>query len=511
MNETIVMEEHVEVFKNHGLSEKEIQNQLETFKKGIPFIRIVAPAAINHGIEKYSETEQQQWIDLFEKEKENLDLIKFVPASGAATRMFKFLHQFLADFDAENDDIHEFLNKKENKDLKTFFESLENFAFYNLVLERLQSKFPDYLELKKEQQYFLFVKEMLHKKGLNFGKTPKGLIPFHRYEKRYKTAFEEQLYEAAFYAVSQGVAKLHFTVSEEHLEDFQKEYDRIISSLKRDLNCDFEISFSFQKKKTDTVAATLTNELFLDKKGNPVFRPGGHGALLENLNDLDADVVFVKNIDNVVASNQAEEIAFYKKMLAGRLLSLQNRIFSYIKILESENSPEKLEAISNFIKVELKIEIFDFSKKEMLKILNRPIRICGVVENTGAPGGGPFLVEDEKGKRSYQIVETAEIDMKNPTQKSLVDRATHFNPVDLVCGVRNYKGEKFDLTKFSNPDSGFIARKSHQGKPIKALERPGLWNGAMANWNTVFVEVPLITFNPVKKVVDLLNPAHQNS
>lgn len=510
MTELPTMEKNAEIIENQSLSEREIRNQLAIFKSGIPFVNITAAAEIDSGIEYYDKEEQEKWISIFENEKDNLNLMKFVPASGAATRMFKFLHEFLADFNIQEVSLKEYLDNPKHEDLKTFYNHLKDFAFYDLIIQNLKSKYSDFPVLEKEEQFLLFVQEMLSEEGLNFAALPKGLIPFHHYKNKSRTAFEEHLYEAAFYVNSNGKSEIHFTVSEDHLELFKKCYNAIIEAIKNDTKSDFEVTYSFQKKKTDTVAATPDNQLFLDENGNPVFRPGGHGALIENLNELDADIIFIKNIDNVSTQNEIETIAHYKKMLAGRLLDLQKKIFDYVRILkEGKPSDPMLREIAGFIKTELKIPLVSESKQDFIQLLNRPVRICGVVENTGAPGGGPFLVKDSDGNESFQIVEMAEINTENPDHKSIVAQATHFNPVDLVCGIRNYQGEKFDLLKFINPESGFIAKKSYQGQPIKALERPGLWNGGMAKWLTVFVEVPLITFNPVKKVVDLLDKAHQ--
>ncbi|QQX77363.1 MULTISPECIES: DUF4301 family protein [Aequorivita] len=503
-------EKNIQQIKNHGLSEAKVARQLEIFKKGIPFANVVEPASADNGIAVFSETEQNHFVALFEAEKDRLDLLKFVPASGAATRMFKFLHQFLENYDFENEDIDAFLQKEENRNLKIFFESIEKFPFSSLVKEKLEAKFPDFKNFEKGKRFYFFVKEMLKETGLNFSNTPKGLVPFHDYGENYVTAFDEQLYEAAFYASANGIANLHFTVSEEHEEKFKKRYEEIQETVENKTGVRFNISYSFQKKETDTVAATTENKAFLDENGDLVFRPSGHGALLENLNEVDADIVFIKNIDNVVSQNYVETIAFQKKVLAGKMLSLQQKIFGFVEKLHAANpSEEVLKNASEFISKELFIKNTPIYKEEILKILKRPIRVCGVVENTGAPGGGPFLIKDKNGNLSYQIVEMSQIDKNNTQQKVLVEKATHFNPVDLVCGLRNYKGKKYDLLKFSDPDTGFISHKSYYGKPIKALELPGLWNGAMANWNTVFVEVPLITFNPVKTVNDLLNKEHQ--
>ena len=502
-------EKNLQQIEKHGLTEAKLQQQLTIFKNGIPFTNVLEPASADNGIEIFSEEEQIGFANLFEAEKDKLDLLKFVPASGAATRMFQFLHHFLESYNFK-ENIDEYLQKEENDNLRIFFNSLQDFAFSPLVFEKLHAKIPEFENLEKGEKHYFFVKEMLEENGLNFSNTPKGLVPFHKYGKEYVTAFGEQLYEAAFYAASNGTAKIHFTVSEDHEEKFKKRFEEVKNKIEEKTGIIFNISYSFQKKETDTVAATLENELFLDENGDLLFRPSGHGALLENLNDMDGDIIFIKNIDNVVSENYINSIAFQKKVLAGKLISLQMKIFGFVEMLNSGNTSEEfLWKVVAFISEELKIHNVLVDKELLLSILERPIRICGVVENTGAPGGGPFLVKDKGGNISYQIVEMSEIDIQNPEQKKLVAEATHFNPVDLVCGVRNYKGEKFDLLKYSDPDAGFISNKSYNGKPIKALELPGLWNGAMANWNTIFVEVPLITFNPVKTVNDLLSEVHQ--
>ncbi len=503
-------EKNKQQINSHGLSEVEIMRQLEIFKKGIPFTNVIEATSVGNGIKAFSESEKQNYANLFESQKDNLDLLKFVPASGAATRMFKFLHRFLDVYDP-NDDIDDFLQKEKNSDLKTFFDSLEKFPFTGKVFKSLESKFPRFSDYEKGKMFLLFVQEMLGEDGLNYSHTPKGLVPFHKNGNDYITAFGEQLYEAAFYSSSKGVAHLHFTVSEEHEVKFRKRHEEIQHFVEKRTGMKFNISYSFQKKKTDTIAATLNNEPFLDENRNLIFRPSGHGALLQNLNEMDADVIFIKNIDNVISEKYVEVVALHKKVLAGKLISLQQKIFSLVADLKTESpSEESLNDAFEFISEELRITEVPKNKNSILNILERPIRICGVVENTGAPGGGPFVIKNSRGEVSRQIVEMSQIDINNPEQKALVDRATHFNPVDLVCGVRNYNGEKFNLLEFADPDAGFISEKSYQGKPIKALELPGLWNGAMANWNTVFVEVPLITFNPVKTVNDLLNEVHQS-
>ncbi len=507
----MLTEKHSEQIKSHGLSEAEINRQLQIFRKGIPFVDVVEAASVENGIGQLTPEQQKDLVSLFDSKKDELQLLKFVPASGAATRMFKFLHQFLENYDPENQPIDVLLEQEGKSDLKKFFDHIDQFAFSPLVFENLHSKYPDYPHLDKGKRYFLFVKEMLSEEGLNYSHTPKGLIPFHRYGEGYSTAFGEQLLETAYYASSNGVANIHFTISDGHQLKFTERYLQIKNAVEEATKVHFNITYSFQKKQTDTIAVTINNLPFLDEENRLLFRPAGHGALLENLNNVDADIVFIKNIDNVVSKKYVETIAFWKKVLAGKLLTLQQRIFAFMEDLEENPSSEVLSEIRNFISEEFKIETATLEKEKLRHILNRPLRVCGVVENTGAPGGGPFLVRDEKGGKSFQIVEMSQIDFSVSSQKALVDKATHFNPVDLVCGIKNYKGEKFNLLEYSDPEAGFISEKSYHGKKLRALERPGLWNGAMAHWNTYFVEVPLITFNPVKTVNDLLNPVHQTS
>ncbi|HZW77286.1 MAG TPA: DUF4301 family protein [Flavobacteriaceae bacterium] len=487
----------------------EIEKQLRIFKQGIPYVNIVAPASIGKGILKLSPEEQAKFAAHFEKLQDQLEIVKFVPASGAATRMFKFLHQFLEDYNPDREDVEAFLEKEEHLPVKEFFEGRKDFAFHDLIMEQLVSKYPEYHDLPRGRRYFLFVKEMLDEEGLNFGDIPKGLVPFHNCTEDYRTAFGEQLYESVFYAASNGKAKVHFTVSPQHEEKFRRRFEEIERRIEEITNVEFDVSYSFQKKETDTVAVTPENELYYDEHGSLLFRPSGHGALLENLNDIDADIIFIKNIDNVIHRKHTETIGFYKKMLAGKLLEVQQSVYNFLQKAELSFDENLVEEIKDFTASTFHLSGIPTEKKQLIHLLNRPLRVCGVVENTGAPGGGPFLVKHPDEHYSYQIVEMSQIDPKDEKHMQLVSKATHFNPVDLVCGVRNYKGEKFNLMEFCDPNTGLITEKSHQGKPIKALERPGLWNGAMAHWNTIFVEVPLITFNPVKTVNDLLNDAHQ--
>ncbi|WP_203294726.1 DUF4301 family protein [Luteirhabdus pelagi] len=506
----MLTDQDLKQIEEHGSSRLQVEQQLKTFEKGIPFTHVITAATIDNGITHLSQKEEEKLVSLYEKKKDTLELVKFVPASGAATRMFRFLHTFLSEYDPEDESFAQYCKRTDNKAAKTFFDSLKHFPFTNEVRRVIRQQYDDYKNSQKGPRAIYYAKALLTDKGLKYADKPKGLVPFHKYTKYSATAFEEQLYEAAFYAAARGKAFLHFTFSEEHLNAFRKEFHDIKNRVEKKTKTEFHISYSFQEKATDTIAATPTNEPFRDEEGNLVFRPGGHGALIKNLNEVDADVVFIKNIDNVVAEPYVEDIAHYKKMLGGKLLSVQQQTFTYLKALsESTVSKETINDIKAFLWNELNCKDIPDTPKELYKKLHRPIRVCGVVKNTGAPGGGPFWVIDSDGSTTLQIVETAQIDLDNATQQNTVQTATHFNPVDIVCGVRDHTGKKYDLEDFVNNKAGFISQKSLNGKPLKAMELPGLWNGGMAYWNTIFVEVPLQTFNPVKTVNDLLNREHQ--
>lgn len=505
----------IEQIKAHGLTEKKVLSDLQQFEKGIPFTHLISAATHNNGILKFSKEQQNELIALYEKNQDALSIVKFVPASGAATRMFEHLHRFVETYNPDDQKFNAYLKENDTQMLEDFLKGLPHFAFIKSLRKKIRKRYPDYKFYKKGKRTHLLVKTLLEEEGLNYSNLPKGLIPFHRYNKNTATAFEEQLLEAGHYATShpdsyRDQAYLHFTFSEQYVEHFKKEFNDVKNRVERKAKCNFNISYSFQKSSTDTIAVTLNNKPVRDDHKNFHFRPAGHGALIENLNDIDADLVFIKNIDNVVIESQVEEIANHKKILAGKLLEVQSKMF---KLLKSINKFPKdqtlLTDVRGFMASELNIKNLPESLEAAKNMLNRPIRVCGMVQNTGAPGGGPFWIQRPDGTISLQIVELSQVDTSDTHQMNIVKEATHFNPVDLVCGLKNYKGEKFDLTRYVNPNSGFIAHKSHQGKKIKALELPGLWNGAMAHWNTLFVEVPLSTFNPVKTVNDLLRESHQ--
>lgn len=371
--------------------------------------------------------------------------------------------------------------------------------------------------LLEERQYKAIVSNLLEAAGLNYGALPKGLLKFHRYADGVRTPLEEHLVEGALYAAGKsGEANVHFTVSTEHRQLFQQLVDAKVAEYEAKYGIRYHVSFSEQKPSTDTVAADMENKPFRDK-GKLLFRPGGHGALIENLNDLDADVVFIKNIDNVVPDRLKGDTVTYKKLLAGVLVTLQAKAFDYLRLLDGGHySHDQLEEIIRFVQRDLRCRRADLKQLEdadlviyLRKKLNRPMRVCGMVKNVGEPGGGPFLAYNPDGTVSLQILESSQIDMKDPEKKAMFEQGTHFNPVDLVCAVRDYKGNKFNLLNYVDKATGFISYKSKGGKELKALELPGLWNGSMSDWNTVFVEVPLSTFNPVKTVNDLLREQHQ--
>ena len=504
-------ETDLEQISKEGLRVEKVMEQIDTFIYGIPFAEVVTAASIGNGIELIGKSDQQKIVDLFEEKKGDLDLVKFVPASGAATRMFGFLHRFLEDFNPDKEKLNDYLENQEDPLLSNFLNSIKEFAFVDQVRKRIREKYPDYRLGKKGTRAYIFIKMMLTDKGLNFSNMPKGLIPFHKYLKYSTTAFEEQLYESSYYASAKDEAFLHFTFSENHVNFFKNEFEDVKNRVTKKTKTKFNISYSFQKKETQTIAVSERNVPARNQKGELIFRPSGHGALLENINDIDADIIYIKNIDNVVIEGLAENSSFYKKMLAGKLLWIQNKVFGYLRVLaDDEFDTAWLNEVKSFLWNELNIKDIPDDIETIEDILNRPIRVCGMVKNVGAAGGGPFWVKDVMGKTTLQIVELAQINTKNEQQQRIVAQATHFNPVDLVCGVRDYKGNKFDLSRFTDPNAGFITQKSENGVPIKALELPGLWNGGMADWNTALVEVPLSTFNPVKTVNDLLNKEHRS-
>ena len=502
---------------NRGISIKNIKQQLHFLQHGINKTNLVEPATIDNGILQLSEKEIEAKLLFFENNKHSLKLLKFVPASGAATRMFKFLISFVEEYDFNIESLQAFLERKKDNELHLFISSIEKFPFFEAINTQLKSEFSNFEMLSGDQKNFYFVKFLLSTDYLNYANKPKGILPFHKYELNTVTPAEEHIQECVSYAGGNGNSQLHFTVSEVHQQQFEEIIDSVKSEIEATSNISISVSYSYQNERTDTLAVDSENNLLRDDSGQLIFRPGGHGSLIENLNALDADIIFIKNIDNVIYGNN-EQIALYKKALAGILIELQQRLFSYLKELETVIvTDQKLTEIETFLEEKLFTKVAYHNdnvnletKTECLKkALNKPLRVCGMVKNEGEAGGGPFWVRNSTGEISLQIVESSQVDLENEQQKKILTAATHFNPVDLVCGIKNYKNERLNLEDFIDVDSGFIVDKTVLGKKIKGYELPGLWNGAMYNWLTVFVEVPLITFNPVKTVNDLLKPTHQ--
>ncbi len=514
-----ITDKDIKLIKSKGLTVDKVLSQIETFKNGIPFVALRSPATHDNGILKFSENYQSELIKIYDSRSANLETIKFVPASGAATRMFKDLFRFLDNYDYNKESLNSYTNHEKADAIRLFLIGLEKFPFYDLVMSKVREAYPKFESLSEGKQLYIFIEMMLKEKGLHFGAYPKGLLPFHNYTDSIATSFEEHLYEAAGYNTNQnGDSKLHFTISKEHLQGFKGEFERIKKKVEGKTKTNFIISYSFQKPETDTIAVDEDNEPFRTDDGMLMFRPGGHGALIENLDDLDADIIYIKNIDNVVVGKYQNEVSGYKKVLAGKLIEIQDEVFKILDAIDKKNPTEdELKDIKKLLvqqlNVRLPIDFDKFSEKYKLQFLraalNRPIRVCGMVINEGEPGGGPFWIKKENGRLILQIIETPQINKKDPRQRDILNSATHFNPVDLVCGVRDYKGNKFNLLDFVDPEAGFITKKTMNGKTLKALELPGLWNGAMSNWISIFVEVPLTTFNPVKSVNDLLKSAHQ--
>ena len=492
-----------------GISEQQIETQLGQFKTGFPFLKLEAAAAIGHGIVAPDNKEGKQYVEAWQQYKAaGKRVVKFVPASGAASRMFKDMFAFVdADYDKPTTDFE-----------KKYFDNIEKFAFYgelDAVCQKNNGK--GVKALMAEGNYKAVAANMLKAEGLNYGQLPKGLLLFHNYPEGPRTPMEEHLVEGALYAASNGEAHVHFTVSHEHMELFKQKVAQKADYYAQKYGIHYDITFSEQKPSTDTVAANPDGTPFRNSDGSLLFRPGGHGALIENLNEIEADVIFVKNIDNVVPDRLKGDTVLWKQIIAGVLVTLQKKAFDYLNLLDSgKYTHEQIEEMIRFVQQDLccrKADIKELEDAELViylrNKLNRPMRVCGVVKNVGEPGGGPFLTYNQDGTVSLQILESSQIDKSNTAYMEMFTKGTHFNPVDLVCAVKDYKGNAFDLPKYVDPSTGFISQKSKNGKELQALELPGLWNGAMSNWNTVFVEVPLSTFNPVKTVNDLLREQHQ--
>ena len=500
-----------------GSDPNHVEKQFAFFITGFDYANINRNVSIGDGMVTFTEQEVEHWNGVYESQVQHKEVVKFIPASGAASRMFKNLYEALQ-------------TEKLNDKAKLFLEKIQGFAFFADLKEQIEKSGYLFEEIIKDATSKIPIEYLLEEKGLNYGNLPKGLLKFHKYAGECRTALEEHLVESAKYAQSgDGLCRLHFTVSQEHLDKFNEWVVCVKEKYEKRFGVKYHISYSVQAPSTDTLAAEPDNTPFRVQNGNLLFRPGGHGALIANLNNIHADLVFVKNIDNVITEDKLESTIVYKKALAGYLFHLQKKSFEYQRQLgerrrekgegrkeslflkgnlsrEKVVNEDELKKIIFFAENELMIR-FDSenpTQNEVLKKLHRPMRICGVVKNEGEPGGGPFWVTNRKGETSLQIVESSQIDMNNPQQKAFFTSASHFNPVDMFCCFKDVHGNFFDLNKYVDPYTGFISQKTYEGRPLVAMELPGLWNGAMADWITIFVEVPLSTFNPVKTVFDLL-------
>lgn len=504
----MLKENDLRMIEKKGITAEMINTQLENFKNGFPFLKIKAVATLDNSIVSVDEGLASQCIKQWNDFKTQGGTVeKFVPASGAASRMFKDIFNFVTENKEETETAFE----------KFFFDNITKFAFFPLLNKACVENFKlNISELIQQGRYVDVARTLLDAKGLNYGSLPKGLLKFHRAAGgSVHTPVEEHMEEGAQYAAdAQHNVNLHFTVSPEHRKEFSKILDEKVPLMEKVWGVTYNISMSEQKSSTDTMAVTSDNTPYRDANGNLLFRPAGHGALIENLNDREAQVIFVKNIDNVVPSRLRNTTVRYKKVIAGYLVGIQQQVAKYLEMLDNGNAPlnELLAFVENklFTHNDATSKMDEASLTQYLRDkLNRPLRVCGMVRNEGEPGGGPYLTYNADGSYSPQILEAAQIDSNNPESVALMKSGTHFNPVDLVCYIKDYKGNKFNLKDYVDYSTGLISEKSKDGVAIKALELPGLWNGSMSNWNTIFVEVPIETFNPVKTVNDLLRPQHQ--
>lgn len=489
----MIEERDVRQLNDLGISEKQFEKQLENFETGIKPLPLIKASVVGDGILSYTKDEIDQLRTLYRRFKDSLDIVKFVPASGAATRMFKKLFQGIEEL--KN-------NEPLNSDANDLLNNLTDYPFYELLESHFKKKGKTIGELINDNSQLEILEAIIYEDGLGYGNLPKALIEFHKENDSSITSLEEQFVELRDYAKSDGEGRLHITASLEHLDKIKAKCEALKEKYTSEIT--IKVEYSVQKQSTNTVAVNSDNTPVRLENGSLMFRPGGHGALLDNLNDIRAQLIFIKNIDNVSKQSLQASNSVYKELLAGRLLEMRENIHNLLNGLIHESGRERASKII-YERWGLKVQ----TEKEIKEVLDRPIRVCGMVKNTGAPGGGPFWVEEGDGSRSMQIVESSQIDMNDETQKTIFENSTHFNPVDVVCWVEDHSGVKFDLSKYRDESTGFISEKSNQGKILKAQELPGLWNGAMAHWITEFVEVPLHTFNPVKTVNDLLTEGHK--
>ncbi|MBP5527818.1 MAG: DUF4301 family protein [Bacteroidales bacterium] len=492
-----------------GLTVEKVQEQIDHFKEGFPKTRLEAAATpANGGIRVLDDKEITHYEQLYRSLGKDIKILKFVPASGAATRMFKDLYAFTATyFGVSNNFANEF------PDVKVFLENIHSFAFFSDLKACMKNADLDIEDYLHRGDYSTVINFLLKEQYLGYGNLPKALLKFHRYGEMQRTPLEEHIAEGALYArCSDSTVNLHFTISPEHRNGFRRKLAEVKQYYENKFGIKLKVTLSEQKHYTDIIAVDEQNNPLRDEEGRLIFRPGGHGALIENLNEQHADLIFIKNIDNVVPDWMKHSTVTYKQVLAGMLLDLRTKTFDMLRTLDGNPDDNTLHKIARFAEEELNIMVPPTcNAKDFHDLLNRPMRICGMVKNLGEPGGGPFYTIDSMGRRSLQIVESAQVNHNDLQQEAIFQASTHFNPVDLVCSAKDYRGHYFDLRRYVDPMTGFISKKSKGSQTLKSQELPGLWNGAMANWITLFVEVPITTFNPVKTVNDLLRKEHRES
>jgi len=515
-------EDHIQM-QSLGISEDQVKAQIQIFRKSSFFARLRRPCILGDGIQQMSSAELEHYMKLHEEAAQEGRFTKFVPASGAASRMFKLLFEIYGQNPAPT--IKEFCEKADKgdhkaKDFLCFRDGIPGMALFEDLKSMVDGKGLSVERLLEQNRWQEILEYLLTEQGLNYGSLPKGLLKFHRYPSGNRTALEEHLVEAIDTVRDrEGICRIHLTVSPEHEEAFRQCFEKIRSSYEQQFQCLLEVTFSIQKHSTNTIAVDLENRPFRERDGRLLFRPGGHGALLSNLEDIQGDLIYLKNIDNILPDRFRGPTIIWKKVLGGLLVEIQKSVNGYVRQLtEGSKDIGVFEMAMDFAKNRLLIaepqafKRWTVEKKRdfLLNRLNRPSRVCGMVRNEGEPGGGPFWVEGKNANLSLQIVESAEVDPQSPEQQAIWGSSTHFNPVDLVCAVRDFRGNPFHLEDYVNPEAVFISRKSKDGRDLKSLELPGLWNGAMAEWITLFVEVPISTFNPVKTINDLLRSEHQS-
>lgn len=505
----MITEEHKQQILQQGMSLQKVEDQVRNFENNFPYLDIKTPATLGNGIKELTEEELGRYISIYDNVSPQKSIVKFVPASGAASRMFKDLYSYL---ESDKNDL------ADNPFVQKFIDNMDSFPFYHDLDDSLKQAGSGLKSALQEKNYKLILKHFLGVEYMGYGELPKGLLKFHSYDDEKRTPVQEHFVEGANYGVGKdNTVRLHFTVSPEHQGKFEEHVREIQSDLEDQFETHFEVNFSQQKKATDTIAVDMENNPFLEEDGEILFRPAGHGALLENLNEIDGDIVFIKNIDNVVPDRVKSDTITYKKAIGGILFDVQKKVFDVLSQLDKDAGEISVSSAEQVLEVEFGAktpsDYASFSPDEKAKYLrkklDRPIRVCGMVENTGEPGGGPFWVLEEDGALALQIAETAQLNLEDQSQNECFEASTHFNPTDLVCALKDYQGNKFDLLKYRDAKTGFVTLKSKNGRQLKAQELPGLWNGAMSDWNSIFVEVPLITFNPVKTINDLLRDVHQ--